>query len=94
MGTENGRGPQLGLLLGLDPLESRVIRDLGVEFAQAKVDLAFARARMEAVREVLHAARAQQEAALSSPALEGFEIPPGFTIMPGDLLLTLQTILG
>lgn len=71
-----------------------MIRALGIELAQARVDLAYAHARLEGLRDVIAAVQQAQTAAIASPALEGFQPPPGFTIVPGDLVLTLQTLLS
>ena len=77
-----------------EPIEEKVIRSLGIELAQARVDLGYAHARLEGLRDVIAAVQEAQTAALASPSLEGFQPPPGFTIVPGDLLLTLQTLLS
>ena len=78
----------------VDTLEQRVIKGLGLELAQARVDIAFLRARLEAVREVVVSLMDLQKAMLSSPALEGVEPPPGMTFMPGDVFMTLTAVLS
>jgi hypothetical protein len=47
LGTENGSGGQQRVLLTpTEPVENAVIRQLGIELAQARIDTAFAQGRL------------------------------------------------
>lgn len=86
LGRPNRSSESLVLLLSQDPIENRVIRALGMELAQVRLDLSFANARLTALREVVEA--------LSRVVLDGHEPPPGYAYVPGDLMMTLQSILS
>jgi hypothetical protein len=86
-GTHSARS-QLSDVLILEPNEHVVIRQLGNELAQAKVDLAFALARLSSLRAAVAAIWS-----VSTPVESGCgDCPPMGTIVPADALLTLQSL--
>jgi hypothetical protein len=52
VGATHSPGSELGVLL--EPIEQRVIRTLGVELAQARVDIAFLTARLTSIKEMVN----------------------------------------
>ena len=87
-------GDQLGRLVARDSVETMVIRNLGLDTAQSRVDLAFANARLEAAREALKALADLQSALMQSPDMEKVELPMGLVLFPAEGLGTLRAILG
>lgn len=88
-GAHSARG-QLSDVLSIEPHEHAVIRQLGNELAQSKVDLAFALARLTAVKQVVAALWS-----VGTPVESGCgDCPPVGFIIPNDALLTLQSLVG
>jgi hypothetical protein len=86
----NGSGHQLSDVLTTEPVEHDVIRQLGQELAQYRVDMAFMNARMQRVREAITALWANH-----TPVEAGCgDCPPVGVIVPADTLLTLQSLVG
>jgi hypothetical protein len=91
VGTENGSGrEQRGVLT--ETVEQRVIRVLGMELAQSRVDNAFLAARLQAIKE------ATGPMALSSVVTAGdnerVRAPEGYAFVRMQDVLTLQTMLA
>ena len=88
--STNGSGSSLVLLLGNEPTEHVVIKTLGQTLAQAYVDLAFAQARLAAVRAAVGALWS-----VAKPIEAGCDcMPPDGYIVPADTLMTLQSLVG
>lgn len=61
VGSENGSSRQLGHLVApQEQIENIVIRQLGMELAQSRVDCAFAQARLLAARQMVSALMADE----------------------------------
>lgn len=86
----DGASHQLSDFLRHEPVEHDVIRRLGQDLAQLRVDMAFAITRQQRIQEAVTALWG-----LAKPIESGCDcVPPTGYIVPADTLLTLQGLLG
>jgi len=71
----------------VEPLENQVIRTLGVELAQARVDIAFLVARIQAIK-------AATVTMVMATVVEETRAPDGYAFIRNEDVMTLQRLLG